>query len=39
VNADGYGSIQLAAGYFDNGWCVIVYGNGSLTRMLTTRLI
>ena len=37
VNASGYGSIQLASGYFGNGWCLVVYTNRTLTRVLATR--
>jgi len=39
VDSGGYGSIQLASGYFGNSWCLIVYTNRSLTRVLSTRRI
>ena len=39
VNGSGSGSIQLASGYFGNGWCLIVYTSRSLTRVLTTRSV
>jgi len=39
IGAGGSGSIQVASGYFNRGWCVIVYGSGSLAAVLTTRPI
>jgi hypothetical protein len=39
VSAGGSGSIQVASGYFNRGWCVIVYSSGSLAALLTTRPI
>jgi hypothetical protein len=39
VNSGGGGSIEVPRGYFGRGLCLIVYGNPSLSAVLTTRPI
>jgi hypothetical protein len=39
VTPGGTGSIQVPGSYFDRGLCLIVYGDSSLSVVLTTRPI
>jgi len=39
VNGSGSGEIEVAASDFGRGWCLIVYTNPSLSRVLTFRPI
>jgi len=39
IAGDGSGSIEVPSPYFGRGWCVIVYANTGLSRVLTTREI
>lgn len=37
VESNGQGAISVPAQDFGRGWCLIVYGNTSLSNVLTTR--
>ena len=39
VNSGGGGSVEVPRGYFGRGLCLIVYGNPSVSTVLTTRPI
>jgi hypothetical protein len=37
VDSVGNGAIEVPSGDFGNGWCLVVYTNQALTRVLTFR--